>query len=215
MHYYIYFYRKYIKIVRIILKAFLIVIIMFLSIQNVPVIVFIRKLKLAKKLSTWDKFAGSLLPTVYYVNKMCVWYYIIEFYTSQGLVLIEWKGGDNVCLCRFSCRRASRCLSPLLIPPKSPTPSDSSNNSPAPLSPLLGTLQLDLYQRKDMTLFLPKDKQPGSSPHDRNPPLGRIHFRLRYDLDKSDLHVHMIEGEPNIAHYNQFRYRHDDVLGSI
>ncbi|CAL8107262.1 unnamed protein product [Orchesella dallaii] len=90
-------------------------------------------------------------------------------------------------------RRASRCLSPLLIPPKSPTPSDSSNNSPAPLSPLLGTLQLDLYQRKDMTLFLPKDKQPGSSPHDKNPSLGRIHFRLRYDLDKSDLHVHVIE----------------------
>ncbi|ODN02651.1 Synaptotagmin-3 [Orchesella cincta] len=90
-------------------------------------------------------------------------------------------------------RRASRCLSPLLIPPKSPTPSDSSNNSPAPLSPLLGTLQLDLYQRKDMTVFLPKDKQPGSSPHDKNAPLGRIHFRLRYDLDKSDLHVHVIE----------------------
>lgn len=92
-------------------------------------------------------------------------------------------------------RRASRCLSPLLIPPKSPTPSDSSNNSPVPLSPLLGTLQLDLYQRKDMTLFLPKDKQPGLSPHDRNAPLGRVHFRLRYDLDKSDLHVHVIEGK--------------------
>lgn len=65
-----------------------------------------------------------------------------------------------------------------------------------------------------MTLFLPKDKQPGSSPHDRSPPLGRIHFRLRYDLDKSDLHVHMIEGEPNIAQYIPLSI-YDDVLGNI
>ncbi|CAG7717906.1 unnamed protein product [Allacma fusca] len=90
-------------------------------------------------------------------------------------------------------RRASRCLSPLLIPPKSPTLSDASSQSPGPVSPLLGSLQLDLYQKKDVTVFLPTNKQPGSSPHDKSIPLGRLHFRLKYELDKSDLHIHVIE----------------------
>lgn len=72
---------------------------------------------------------------------------------------------------------------------------ESSSQSPGPVSPLLGSLQLDLYQKKDVTIFLPSTNQPGSSPHDKSNPLGRLHLRLKYDLDKSDLHVHVIEGK--------------------
>ncbi len=93
-------------------------------------------------------------------------------------------------------RRSSRCLSPLLIPPKSPTASDGSNGqSPAPLSPLLGTLQLDLYQKKDVKILLPAIKQPEADQNDRSSPLGQLHFWLKYDFDKSDLNVHVVEGE--------------------
>ncbi|ODN01498.1 Synaptotagmin-1, partial [Orchesella cincta] len=117
--------------------------------------------------------------------------------------------------------RASRCLSPLLIPPMSPSPKsptslagDGPSSGPVtgPLSPLLGSLQLDLYQKQDICIFLDASKQPSgyrpppgnkSAPADatdvatynahHNIPLGRLHFGIKYDLDKSDLHVTVIE----------------------
>lgn len=79
-----------------------------------------------------------------------------------------------------------RCLSPLLIPStRSHTP--DVNVSAPPASPL-GAIQPDLYLRKDGPLFI------GSSPKS-GPSLGRLHFRLKYDFDRSDLVVHLIEGK--------------------
>ncbi|XP_033214008.1 synaptotagmin-6, partial [Belonocnema kinseyi] len=75
-----------------------------------------------------------------------------------------------------------RCLSPLLIPPPRPTISDRALGPPA--SPL-GSLQPDLYLRRDGPVFLDA-RRSGKS-------LGRLHLRLKYDFDKSDLHVHLIE----------------------
>ncbi|XP_035700672.1 uncharacterized protein LOC110861429 isoform X2 [Folsomia candida] len=125
-------------------------------------------------------------------------------------------------------RRASRCLSPLFIPPispKSPTDGNSSSSQPSasstgPLSPMLGSLQLDLYLKKDITVWMDrmgriftvgKDGASGkkenggevasfpfpavgkmSNGHHAGS-LGRLHFRLKYDLDKSDLQLHVIE----------------------
>jgi hypothetical protein len=77
-----------------------------------------------------------------------------------------------------------RCLSPLLIPStRAHTP--EVNLSAPPASPL-GAIQPDLYMRKDGPLFI------GSSPKS-GPSLGRLHFRLKYDFDRSDLIVHLIE----------------------
>lgn len=56
-----------------------------------------------------------------------------------------------------------------------------------PASPL-GAIQPDLYTRKDGPLFI-----GGGSPQN-GPNLGRLHFRLKYDFDRSDLIVHLIEG---------------------
>jgi hypothetical protein len=79
-----------------------------------------------------------------------------------------------------------RCLSPLLIPStRAHTP--EVNLSAPPASPL-GAIQPDLYMRKDGPLFI------GSSPKS-GPSLGRLHFRLKYDFDRSDLIVHLIEGK--------------------
>lgn len=75
----------------------------------------------------------------------------------------------------------ARCLSPLLIPQRCAFASD-----PPPASPL-GALQPDLYQRREGPLFL--DAPQGSGQH-----LGRLHLRFTYDFDRSDLHVHLIEG---------------------
>ncbi|XP_053593647.1 synaptotagmin-5 isoform X2 [Microplitis demolitor] len=77
---------------------------------------------------------------------------------------------------------ASRCLSPLLIPPPRTSISDGS---PAPPASPLGSLQPDLYQRRDGPLFL-SARRTGKC-------MGRLHLRLSYDFDKSDLHVHLIE----------------------
>ncbi|XP_054269424.1 synaptotagmin-5 isoform X1 [Macrosteles quadrilineatus] len=74
----------------------------------------------------------------------------------------------------------ARCLSPLLLPPRN----QSQEQQQPPASPL-GTLQPDLYQKREGPLFL--QGQRGS------PSLGRLHLRLKYDFDRSDLHVHLIE----------------------
>jgi len=125
-------------------------------------------------------------------------------------------------------RRSSRSLSPLFIPPMSPkSPTDGLNSasssqpsSTGPLSPMIGSLQLDLYQKKDVTVFLDshgritpltndmvgvkngknkgKNGENGSVTNcfksSGHRSLGRLHFRLKYDLDKSDLQIHVIEG---------------------
>ncbi|KAK9692692.1 C2 domain [Popillia japonica] len=93
-----------------------------------------------------------------------------------------------------------RCLSPLLIPSRGHTPDVGAPQPPAsplgaiqpdvgapqpPASPL-GAIQPDLYTRQDGPLFI------GGSPK-YGPSLGRLHFRLKYDFDKSDLVVHLIE----------------------
>lgn len=80
-------------------------------------------------------------------------------------------------------RQTSRCLSPLLIPP--PRASISSDGGPVPPASPLGSLQPDLYQRRDGPVFL-SARRTGKH-------LGRLHLRLRYDFDKSDLDVHLIE----------------------
>ena len=79
----------------------------------------------------------------------------------------------------------ARCLSPLMIPPPASRSLVSEPVAP-PASPL-GALQPDLYQRRDGPLFLGSRRS--------GPSLGRLHLRLKYDFDRSDLHVHLIEGE--------------------
>ncbi|CAG9860369.1 unnamed protein product [Phyllotreta striolata] len=75
-----------------------------------------------------------------------------------------------------------RCLSPLFIH-RTVTVPDSSAAAP-PASPL-GAIQPDLYLKKDGPLFISVPKE--------SPSLGRLHLRLSYDFDKSDLVVHLIE----------------------
>ncbi|PNF39650.1 hypothetical protein B7P43_G05637 [Cryptotermes secundus] len=77
----------------------------------------------------------------------------------------------------------SRCLSPLLIPPIPSRP--LASDPPAPPASPLGALQPDLYQRRDGPLFLGSRRG--------GPSLGRLHLRLKYDFNRSDLHVHLIE----------------------
>ncbi|KYQ55856.1 Synaptotagmin-C [Trachymyrmex zeteki] len=89
-------------------------------------------------------------------------------------------------------RQTSRCLSPLLIP--SPHASISSDSGPVPPASPLGSLQPDLYQRHDGPVFL-SARRTGKH-------LGRLHLRLRYDFDKSDLDVHLIEAH-NLAGSDQ------------
>ncbi|XP_014670103.1 PREDICTED: synaptotagmin-6-like [Priapulus caudatus] len=49
----------------------------------------------------------------------------------------------------------------------------------------IGTLDLDLYRRKTDVISQKLD-EPSSG-------LGKLHFRLRYDFDKSDFVIHLIE----------------------
>ncbi|XP_072751100.1 synaptotagmin-5 isoform X2 [Anoplolepis gracilipes] len=97
-------------------------------------------------------------------------------------------GVSSTCGCspmnaiQSTSRQTSRCLSPLLIPP--PRASISDGGPVPPASPL-GSLQPDLYQRRDGPVFL-SARRTGKQ-------LGRLHLRLRYDFDKSDLDVHLIE----------------------
>ncbi|XP_030745719.1 synaptotagmin-1 [Sitophilus oryzae] len=77
-----------------------------------------------------------------------------------------------------------RCLSPLFIPSsRGPTPENASSLPPA--SPL-GAIQPDLYLKKDGPLFIGETNKTGTG-------LGRLHFRLNYDFDRSDFVVHLIE----------------------
>ncbi|KAF7280464.1 synaptotagmin beta isoform X2 [Rhynchophorus ferrugineus] len=77
-----------------------------------------------------------------------------------------------------------RCLSPLFIPPSRGATPDSASSAP-PASPL-GAIQPDLYLKKDGPLFIGDTGKSGSG-------LGRLHFRLSYDFDRSDFVVHLIE----------------------
>ncbi|KAJ8919456.1 hypothetical protein NQ315_016556 [Exocentrus adspersus] len=77
-----------------------------------------------------------------------------------------------------------RCLSPLLIPSSRGGTPETTCTAP-PASPL-GAIQPDLYMRKDGPLFIGSNNKAGRS-------LGRLHFRLSYDFDRSDLVVHLIE----------------------
>lgn len=58
---------------------------------------------------------------------------------------------------------------------------------PAPPASPLGSLQPDLYQRRDGPLFLSAQTTTAG----KN--MGRLHLRLKYDFDRSDLRVHLIE----------------------
>ncbi|KAF2901710.1 hypothetical protein ILUMI_04471, partial [Ignelater luminosus] len=77
-----------------------------------------------------------------------------------------------------------RCLSPLLIPSRGHTP--ETTGGPAPPASPLGAIQPDLYTRQDGPLFLGGSPRSGIS-------MGRLHFRVKYDFDRSDLTVHLIE----------------------
>ncbi|CAH0560664.1 unnamed protein product [Brassicogethes aeneus] len=77
-----------------------------------------------------------------------------------------------------------RCLSPLHIPNHH---RQSMENLPvAPPASPLGAIQPDLYLRKDGPLFINANPKNG-------PSLGRLHFRLTYDFNRSDLIIHLIE----------------------
>ncbi|XP_047989457.1 synaptotagmin-5-like isoform X2 [Leguminivora glycinivorella] len=84
-----------------------------------------------------------------------------------------------------------RCLSPLLMPPRRIDRSNSlvESSSGAPLSPgapsALGALQPALYTKREAPLLIELE---GAGPS-----LGRLHLRLKYDFDRSDLEVHLIE----------------------
>lgn len=75
-----------------------------------------------------------------------------------------------------------RCLSPLLIPPRSSVAGGETGCGPT--SPL-GALQLDLYTRQEGPIYLTAPESSAS--------LGRIHLRVKYDSNLSDLTVHLIE----------------------
>lgn len=83
-----------------------------------------------------------------------------------------------------------RCLSPLLIHHGGklmPGPDSASSIGAPPASPL-GAIQPDLYLKKDGPLFI-------GGTHNTSQSLGRLHFRLSYDYDRSDFVVHLIEGK--------------------
>lgn len=79
--------------------------------------------------------------------------------------------------------KIGRCLSPLLIPARNQPGLDPACG---PASPL-GALQPDLYQRPEGPIYLPAP--------DADLSLGRLHFRIGYDLKLFDLTVHLIEGK--------------------
>ncbi|XP_076332292.1 synaptotagmin-1-like [Tachypleus tridentatus] len=75
--------------------------------------------------------------------------------------------------------------SPLLSPSYLPTSDFSA--SPGTVSPI-GVIQPDLYTKKDMVFFHSSDNEEATK-H------GRLHFRLKYDFNRSDLVVHVIEAQ--------------------
>lgn len=97
--------------------------------------------------------------------------------------------------------KLGRCLSPLLLPPKSGRKNRnyfkteyssftslflmySGDPSCGPASPL-GAIQPDLYQRPEGPVYI---KAPDASIS-----LGKLHFKIKYDSNVSDLAVHLIE----------------------
>lgn len=85
--------------------------------------------------------------------------------------------------------KLNRCLSPLLIPPRTPAGVDPGIG---PASPL-GALQLDLYTRQEGPMYI-------TAPENITP-LGRLHLRIKYDSQVSDLAVHLIEGNVCVCLY--------------
>ncbi|XP_037041700.1 synaptotagmin-5 [Bradysia coprophila] len=85
--------------------------------------------------------------------------------------------GSSICL----SPKLGRCLSPLLIPPRTPAGIDPGCG---PASPL-GALQPDLYQRPDGPIYLTAPENSVA--------LGKLHLRIRYDSHLFDLAVHLIE----------------------
>ncbi|XP_076335986.1 uncharacterized protein LOC143239075 isoform X2 [Tachypleus tridentatus] len=75
--------------------------------------------------------------------------------------------------------------SPLLSP--SYSLSSDSATSPGAISPI-GVIQPDLYKTQDMVFLQTNDSE-------ENDKYGRLHFRLKYDFDRSDLVVHVIEAQ--------------------
>lgn len=66
---------------------------------------------------------------------------------------------------------------------------------------LAGNIQPDLYKKKETVFFQSREARssscgsPSGSGGSVASKFGRLHFRLKYDFDKSDLVVHVIEGE--------------------
>ena len=87
---------------------------------------------------------------------------------------------SGVCL---QSPKIGRCLSPLLIPPRTPAGVDQGMG---PASPL-GAIQPDLYTRQEGPIYLTAPQQ--------SPALGRLHLRIKYDYHLFDLTVHLIEGK--------------------
>ncbi|VEN59532.1 unnamed protein product, partial [Callosobruchus maculatus] len=81
----------------------------------------------------------------------------------------------------------SRCLSPLLIHSTRMQQSADAFTTAPPASPL-GAIQPDLYVKKNGPIFI-----GGIAGKSSSSGLGRLHFRLSYDFDKSDFIVHLIE----------------------
>ncbi|XP_063695465.1 synaptotagmin-6 [Culicoides brevitarsis] len=97
--------------------------------------------------------------------------------SQNSLVSLISSGTGTSCV----SPKLNRCLSPLLIPPRTPVGVDPSIG---PASPL-GALQLDLYTRQEDPMYITAPKNAT--------PLGRLHLRIKYDSQVSDLAVHLIE----------------------
>lgn len=94
---------------------------------------------------------------------------------SQSSLVSLISGGGGV------SPKVNRCLSPLMIPPRTP----GCDLGIGPASPL-GAIQIDLYTRQEGPVYITAPDSATS--------LGRLHLRVRYDSQVSDLAVHLIEG---------------------
>lgn len=102
---------------------------------------------------------------------------------SQSSLVSLMSGSNASC----ASPKLSRCLSPLLIPPRTPVACDAGAIGPA--SPL-GAIQIDLYTRQEGPVHI-------NAPHG-TVTLGRLHLRVKYDSCVSDLAVHVIEGKMSL-----------------
>lgn len=87
----------------------------------------------------------------------------------------------------------SRPISPLFIPRSPSTATECATNAGA-ISPI-GNIQPSLYKKKDTILMA----TPGGTGVSH---LGRLHFRLKYDFQRSDLIVHIIEAHDLVSSEN-------------